>query len=182
MDPGACRDCTAAGDLARGSDPIALVSRLQRGSGMPTWPNQILVATDFSDGSDEALDKAIEVAKQAEAEVELLHVLELGADTFPYGLAAYDDHAGLLKHIESELQKRAARVADAGVTVTTKMVEGAAPAEIVQRARKIRADVIVVGTHGRTGLSHVLLGSVAGRVVQKSACAVLTIPFSRREA
>jgi len=151
-------------------------------SDMSHWPNQILVATDFSAGSDEALDKAIDLAKPAEADLEILHVLELGADTFPYGLSYYDDHAKVLAHIEAELAKRAALAAEAGVTATTKMLEGASASEIVQRARKIRADVIVVGTHGRKGVAHVLLGSVAERVVHRADCAVLAVPFSQRAA
>ncbi len=59
---------------------------------------------------------------------------------------------------------------------------GRAATEIVQRARDIGADLIVIGTHGRRGLAHVMLGSVAERVVQHAACPVLTVPFSKKAA
>lgn len=148
---------------------------------MAAWPNLILVATDFSAGSDEALDKAIELARQTEADLEILHVLELGAETFPYGLAYFEDRAALLAHLERELAQRAARATEVGVvTCTTKLLEGGGAVEIVQRARKVRADLVVVGTHGRKGLAHVLLGSVAERVVHHAGCPVLTVPFSGR--
>jgi nucleotide-binding universal stress UspA family protein len=62
------------------------------------------------------------------------------------------------------------------------MVEGSAATEIVQRARDLAADLIVIGTHGRRGLAHALLGSVAERVVQRAPCPVLTVPFSKKAA
>ena len=69
-----------------------------------------------------------------------------------------------------------------GVACTSKVVEGNAATEITDRARTIGANMIVVGTHGRTGLAHVVLGSVAERVVRRATCPVLTIPFSKKNA
>jgi nucleotide-binding universal stress UspA family protein len=54
--------------------------------------------------------------------------------------------------------------------------------EIAKRGREIGADLIVVGTHGRTGLAHAMLGSVAERVVRRASCPVLTVPYSRKAA
>jgi len=62
------------------------------------------------------------------------------------------------------------------------MLEGTAAVEIVKRARNLSAGLVVVGTHGRTGLAHVLLGSVAEKIVRRSTCPVLTVPFSKRAA
>jgi nucleotide-binding universal stress UspA family protein len=142
----------------------------------------ILVATDFSEGSDKALDHAIELGIQTKAKLDLLHVVEPPADGFPFG-PAYTDGAAFAAYIEEELARRAARVLAAGLTCHTRSVEGGAATEIVARTREIGADLVVVGTHGRRGLAHVLLGSVAERVVQHAGCPVLTVPFSRsREA
>ena len=145
-------------------------------------PKKILVATDFSTGSDEALDEAIEIGKPSGAEVEVLHVLEL-AEEFPFGMAyAGADYGMLYASIDKQLSERADRVTAGGLRCTTKIVEGAAVTEITQRGRDIGADLIVVGTHGRTGIAHAMLGSVAERVVRRASCPVLTVPFSKKAA
>jgi nucleotide-binding universal stress UspA family protein len=145
-------------------------------------PKKILVATDFSDGSDEALDRAIEMARPGEGEIEILHVLEL-AEEFPFGTTYFDaDYGMLYANIDRQLSERADRVRAAGIACETKIVEGTAVTEITRRGRGIGADLIVVGTHGRTGLAHVVLGSVAERVVRRAPCPVLTVPFSKKAA
>jgi nucleotide-binding universal stress UspA family protein len=150
---------------------------------MPTKPKKILVATDFSDGSDEALDHAIDYGQRTGASLDLFHVVEVPADGgLPFGPAYFEDQSALIAFVEQELGKRADRVRAAGLACHTRMLEGHAAEEIVARAREIGADVVVVGTHGRRGLAHVLLGSVAERVVQRSGCPVLTVPFSRKAA
>ena len=69
-----------------------------------------------------------------------------------------------------------------GVPCHTKTLEGSASTEVIQRARQIGAELVVVGTHGRTGLAHILLGSVAEKTVRHSICPVLTVPFSKKAA
>jgi universal stress protein A len=149
---------------------------------MTTSPKKILVATDFSKGSDEALAAAIEVAKRTGAPLELLHVLELGVEQFPFGLSYDDDRGGLIPWIDRELAHRADDATRAGVVSQTKMLMGSPPTEILQRAREIGADLIVIGTHGRRGLAHMVLGSVAEHVVRRAVCPVLTVPFSKKAA
>jgi nucleotide-binding universal stress UspA family protein len=145
-------------------------------------PKQILVATDFSAGSDEALEQAIDIARPSGAAVEIVHVLEM-SEEFPFGAGTVGpDYGTLFEGIELQLSRRAAHVAAAGLACTTKIIEGRAVAQITQRGRDIGADLIVVGTHGRTGLAHVVLGSVAERVVRRAPCPVLTVPFSRKAA
>jgi len=145
-------------------------------------PKKILVATDFSDGSDEALERAIEVGGPSRAEVEIIHVLEL-AEEFPFGTTYFDaDYGVLYTNIDRRLTERAERVRAAGLPCDTKIIEGSAVPEITQRGRSIGADLIVVGTHGRTGLAHAMLGSVAERVVRRASCPVLTVPFSKKAA
>jgi len=143
---------------------------------------KILVATDFSEGSDEALDRAIEMAKVSGAEIEVLHVIEL-AEEFPFGTTYFDaDYGVLYASVDRELARRADRARAAGLRCETKIIEGTATTDIIQRAQRIGADLVVVGTHGRTGLAHIVLGSVAERVVRRASCPVLTVPYSRKAA
>ena len=162
---------------------FGLVRRLQFLSGMETrTPKKILVATDFSDGSDEALDRAIEMAAASHASLEIMHVLEL-AEEFPFGSTYFDaDYGALYSNIDRQLTERAERARAAGIACETKIIDGGAVNEITRRGRAIDADLIVVGTHGRTGLAHALMGSVAERVVRRASCPVLTVPFSKKAA
>lgn len=143
----------------------------------------VLVGTDFSEPSDQALDRAIELAGETHAAIDLVHVLEPGAEEFPFGLTTYgSDRGGVVAYIERELSARADRVTKAGLPCTTALIEGQAAAEIVQRAKDAGADLIVVGTHGRRGIAHAMLGSVAERIVRRATCPVLTVPFISRAA
>jgi nucleotide-binding universal stress UspA family protein len=145
-------------------------------------PQRILMATDFSAGSDEALDRAIEMAKRAGASIEIVHVVEI-AEELPFGATFFDgDDGTFYANVDRQLSVRADRVSRAGLPCTTKIIEGSAAVDITNRARETGADLIVVGTHGRTGLAHVVLGSVAERVVRRSSCPVLTVPFSKKQA
>jgi universal stress protein A len=144
---------------------------------------RILVAIDFSAGSDEALTQAITLAGQMHADLELVYVLEAGVDVFVAGLTAFDPApVDLRAGIERELANRAARVRERGIACRTLVLQGNPSIEVTRRAREIGADLVVVGTHGRTGLSHVLLGSVAEKIVRRSICPVLTVPFSKKAA
>jgi len=145
-------------------------------------PKKILVATDFSDGSDEALERAIEIGQPSRATIEILHVIEL-SEEFPFGATYFDaDYGTLYTSVDERLSERAERVRPAGLPCTTKILEGGAVAEITKRGRDVDADLIVVGTHGRTGIAHAMLGSVAERVVRRASCPVLTVPFSKKAA
>ena len=144
---------------------------------------RILVAIDFSAGSDEALSRAIILAKQTYADLEIVYVLEAGVDVLLSGLPVFGlDGVGLRARIERELANRAARASEQGVACRTLVLEGNPSVEVTRRAREIGVELVVVGTHGRTGLSHALLGSVAEKIVQRSSCPVLTVPFSKKAA
>ncbi len=150
---------------------------------MKSSPRRILVATDFSAGSDEALTEAIGLAKQSNAELEIVYVLELGVEEFPFGLTYYgSDRGGVVAQIDRALAERADHAKKAGIACRTNMLEGSAAIEVVRRAREAGAELVVVGTHGRTGLAHILLGSVAEKIVRHSTCPVLTVPFSKKAA
>jgi nucleotide-binding universal stress UspA family protein len=144
---------------------------------------RILVAIDFSAGSDEALTQAITLAGQMHADLELVYVLEAGVDVFVAGLTAFDsEQVDPRAGIERELANRAARARERGIACRTLVLQGNPSIEVTRRSREIGADLVVVGTHGRTGLSHVLLGSVAEKIVRRSICPVLTVPFSKKAA
>lgn len=140
--------------------------------------NTILCPVDFSPSSDYALHYAVDLARMFEARLTLLHVVEV--PFLPsYAMAGVPDLSLPLEQIEEGARKGLARlVEDCRARygkVETEMRTGTAFMEIITYAREIDADMIVMGTHGRTGLSHLLIGSVAEKVVRKAPCPVLTI-------
>jgi len=138
---------------------------------------RILCATDFSNASLRAYEYAIDLAARLKAEIVVVHVYEVPTYTLPDGMVEVP------VEVESELRNRLerqlegfARSADAvGVRVIRELRSGVAYVEIAHAARELGADLIAIGTHGRTGLAHLLLGSVAERVVRLSEVPVLTI-------
>jgi universal stress protein A len=139
----------------------------------------ILVPTDFSESSETALRTAIRLAQTFHAAIEVFHVeidpslvLPPPADTITIPLL----FEKVLAHTAERLEQIVAEVRKAGVTCTSAAELGKSHTAIVERARLAKADLIVLGSHGRHGLSHALLGSVAEKVVQHAPCAVLVVP------
>lgn len=139
---------------------------------------KILVPVDFSDPSRDAMRFACDLAKRYEASVTLLHVYQVPGYALPEGyiLAGPETVAELMSAIDKGMAgvKREAE-AEGVRDVATSVVQGVAFAEIVRAAREGMIDLIVMGTHGRTGLKHALLGSVAEKVLRKAPCPVLTV-------
>lgn len=137
----------------------------------------ILVATDFSESAEHALEEAIGLARRLDARIHLMHAYELPA-LLP-GAEASAASAELDRSIRSSsraaLEELAERVRSASLQVAVEVANGAPTEVIVRRARELGADLIVMGTRGRSGLSHVLLGSVAERTVRTAPCPVLTV-------
>jgi nucleotide-binding universal stress UspA family protein len=139
---------------------------------------RILLPTDFSDYAAAATKYACDFATRFDAELHLLHTLEVHTATTPefaMGLA-------LPSHIvesRSAAERALAGVLDpqwsTGQKVIYAVLEGSPIVEIIRYARKQDIDLIVLATHGRTGLAHVILGSVAESVVRMAPCPVLTI-------
>ena len=133
----------------------------------------ILVPVDFSADAERALDCAIGLAQQFQARLTLLHVIYL-PEAAEVNLAAY------LRKVEAEMEQEMAvrrkRAADAGVAVDARIVRGVPSPKIVEAAAKQQVDLIVMGTHGRTGLQHLLIGSVAERVIRLTPCPVMVVP------
>jgi len=137
----------------------------------------ILCAVDFSETSDVALDHALSLAEQHGAALVLVHAWQLPAYAIPEGaIVASPQYAS---QIQAELQKSldaaVARVSGGAVKVSGKLGEGPAHLEVNRLAKELGADLVVLGTHGRTGLSHILLGSTAERVVRTCPVPVLTV-------
>lgn len=139
---------------------------------------RILHPSDFSAASRAAFTTAVELAKQNRAELIVTHVL---SPTVPIadGYVSPATYAGLeaasRRYAEKRLGALVAKARKAGVRTRALLLEGVVSDRIVRAARGLRASLIVVGTHGRTGFSRLVLGSVASRVVTHAACPVLTV-------
>ena len=137
----------------------------------------ILVATDFSEASEHALEYAHTLAHSMGGRLHLLHVVpdpvlaSAWSEAYAYDLTALGER--LRTQAEQEIAKRARSFGD--VAVTTEVVIGNPAATIAATAAKRGVDMIVMGTHGRSGFSHLFVGSVAERVVRCAPCPVLTI-------
>jgi len=139
---------------------------------------KILVPTDFSPSSDEALQLGLELARRFEGTVTLLHVYQIPAYPVPDGVifAGPETTADILARVTTALDGAKARAeAAGGVVVQTMTVEGTPFVEIVRTAQAGQFDLIVLGKHGRSGLKHLIIGSTAEKVVRKAPCAVLTV-------
>lgn len=147
---------------------------------------KILFPTDFSDCAAGAQQFALEFAKQFGAELHVLHIihdLSLEVPEFGMGLAfpAYVENVPQHRQEAREatlkaLRERLPEGTETDPKITCSVEFGQPFLQILEYAKQHEIDLIVVGTHGRTGLAHILLGSVAERIVQKSTCPVLTIP------
>jgi nucleotide-binding universal stress UspA family protein len=142
-----------------------------------TGPNRILVATDFSEKADKAIGAALALAERKQAELHLVHALEVALPLFePYAVVIPADWVGESRKLAQEkLETAHSRVTARGLTGTTHLGDVPAAHAIAERAREIGADLVVVGTHGHTGLKHVVLGSVAERTVEHAPCSVWTV-------
>lgn len=137
---------------------------------------KILVPTDFSPCAAAALDLAAEFAQRFDAEILLVHVVPVLAPYLPAPLPAplpAEWIESTRKLAQAELSKERKRVDR--VQVATELRDGPVVDSVLDAAAASGADLIVIGTHGRRGLSHVLLGSVAERVVRQSPIPVLTV-------
>ncbi len=137
----------------------------------------ILCPVDFSATSEEALRYAVSLATQLEvSEVHLLHVHQPPAVLLPDGTAAEPEGAAdARQHAARELEAMAKRYSAHGADVIPHLVDGVPYEVIVREASALSADMIVIGTHGRTGIKHALLGSVAERVARLSPIPVCSV-------
>ena len=138
----------------------------------------ILHPTDFSPASRPAFRKAIEMARKDRATLTLLHVMApmIPAGNLYISPRTYDEWAAAAtESAHKAMGGLLERARAAGVKAKSIVVMGTPADAIVRTARTRRAELIVMGTHGRSGLSRVLLGSVASRVIATAPCPVLTV-------
>jgi nucleotide-binding universal stress UspA family protein len=144
---------------------------------------KILCPTDFSESSVVGVEAAVDLASRLGASIELVHVIQppiyVGWEDSPAGLAA---SAQVLEqareHAKQQLELMAKKYASRGVAVKTELLEGSAHQEIAELSKQV--DLVVMSTHGRTGLPHLFLGSVAERVVRTAHSPVMTVPAHKR--
>ena len=139
---------------------------------------KILLPTDFSAHSRDAQAWATELARRYDASLTLVHVYQPISYALPEGYVL--PSANLLADLEVSLGRalddaKKQLEAGSGLRVDTALMQGVPFAEIVRFAREGSYDLIVLSTHGRTGLRHALLGSVAEKIVRKAPCPVLTV-------
>ena len=137
----------------------------------------VLVPMDFSATADRALEYAIALAQQLQARLTLLHVLDITPMTIDEMTAGVvttylDDLETDAQHL---LQASRERVQRAGLQGESLLVQGTPTQTIIDTAAEQGVDLIIMGTHGRTGLAHMFLGSVAEHVVRQGPCPVLVV-------
>jgi nucleotide-binding universal stress UspA family protein len=139
---------------------------------------RILVPVDFSEYTDEIVTCAVELAKRFGSEIHLFHVVPSMTHLTHYeSFLASETVVSIEKGIQEEVEKDLRRTARGieGIPVTKAVRTGTPFVEIIDYVRQNDIGLIVMGTHGRGGLEHILIGSVAEKVVRKSPCPVLTI-------
>jgi nucleotide-binding universal stress UspA family protein len=137
----------------------------------------ILVPVDFSKGSDRAVAQAEQLAVALGAEIELLHAYQLPVFALPDSTVTVSPTyiADLSERAQAELNRHRDALLARGVKASSKLVEGNPADAIVERSEGLRAAMIVLGTHGRSGFRRFLLGSTAERVVRMATVPVLTV-------
>ncbi len=147
---------------------------------------RILFATDFSDNSKYALTFAISFAQKYDAMLYILHVIQ--QPSYPLGMYAEISFDAMDKFsqsisdaVEKEMQALKEKDLKAYPKYECMIVHGTPFLEILRTAKEKNVELIVVGTHGRTGLDHVLFGSTAEKVVRRAPCPVLSVRLPGKE-
>ena len=142
---------------------------------------KILIAVDFSENSAYAFDYALTLAQQFGSHLSIMHVINEPVDLRGF----YVPHISF-EQLEKEIEAGATTMMEKFCherlgnfsAYETSIVSGIPYEEILRKAKEIDASLIVLGTHGRTGLDHIIFGSTAERVVRAAACPVLTTRLS----
>jgi nucleotide-binding universal stress UspA family protein len=138
----------------------------------------LLVGTDFSACARAALDLAVEIAAPVAGTILLVHAYELPVYPLPDGTILgldVDAIARIERSVDEELEAERHRVSARGVPITAVRCDGNPQEVLLHEARSRGADLILVGTHGRSGLRRVLLGSIAEGVLRAAPCPVVVV-------
>lgn len=156
-----------------------LTVRPGEGRETPHRPERILVPVDFSEHADLALEKGAELARRSGARLDILHVIPELSYPDPYFADAAAIRAmtrAAQEQVPEALQEKvSASVGDGGLEVQTHMEVGSPASTIVDVSEELESDMIVISSHGRTGLKRIFLGSVAEGVVRRATCPVFTV-------
>jgi len=140
---------------------------------------RVLFGTDFSPASRPAFRRAVALARQSRGRLLIVHVvpsgMPLGAEGYVTPRMYQEMETAIRQSAQKQLDRLVAQAKKAGVAARGLLLTGAAPEAIALTARKERSDVVIVGTHGRTGLDRLLAGSVASRIVGTAPCPVMTV-------
>ena len=145
-----------------------------------TTINSVLYATDFSPPSAAAFPLAAALARDHKAKLMIAHVRPTPAVAFTPGSMALVEPANAADEVLQQL-KQQFDLNDDRITVEYLVVEGDPATELLDLARKTKCDLIVMGTHGRTGFSRLLAGSVAEQMLRHAPCPVLTVRANKPE-
>jgi universal stress protein A len=142
----------------------------------------ILVPIDFSKASEKAFTYAVALAEQFEAKITLLYVYEPVtmpdfAGAFPLAI----ENDTMLATFKDKLQRLARKAAGPELVEEVLVRQGRAHHEITEAARTLKADIVVISTHGYSGIAHAVLGSVTERVVRHAPCPVLVVREHQHE-
>ena len=144
---------------------------------------KLLVAVDLSESTQIIVKKAEEIAKPLSAKVWILHTVELDPDVLEFKADPKTVREALAKNFHREhrqIQKIAERLRKTGLKTTALLVHGATVDTILKEASKLAVDMIVVGSHGRSAMYQLLLGSVSEGILHRSRCPILVVPTHRR--
>jgi universal stress protein A len=142
---------------------------------------RVLVPVDFSACSERLVRKAADLAEPHGAELILLHAIELppGLNLSARMVGADGEQAPVREHLQREAEERMAPLmgvaSERGATASYRIVHGPAAATVLRQAEQLPADVIVVGSHGRTGVQRLILGSVSEAILRHAAVPVVTV-------
>jgi nucleotide-binding universal stress UspA family protein len=141
--------------------------------------SRILIPTDFSAASDEALAYSMMLGDRLGASLHVLHVIEEPEIAGTWGAESYIAELPRIREAaQKAAEERLGRLAGAeagGVHISTEIVDGRAAQTIIEIAVRRHIDLIVMGTHGRSGVAHLLLGSVTEKVLRSAHCPVLAV-------
>lgn len=145
--------------------------------------HRIVCPVDFSETSERAARYAAALARQLGAGLHFVHSWQMPVYAFPDGavILGPDVVAQITDELQRSLDALIERHRSPDLAIEGHLTQGLADREIVRMAGELSAELIVMGTHGRTGLPHLFLGSVAERVVRSSSVPVLTVPPERHK-
>ncbi|MBI2027801.1 MAG: universal stress protein [Deltaproteobacteria bacterium] len=149
--------------------------------------NRIIVAVDFSKCSKKAIEEASLLAEKLHSNITLVHAMESFSEYALSPVFLYSDSSYVKESMDRYAQdqgKKLSKIAKSlgeknHISVDYKIAVGNAHEVILREAKKLKADIIVMGTHGHSGLDHLLMGSTAERVLRKAGCPVLTVKPSK---